>query len=148
LILPHRYLFVQTDLPGALAALLSQMVTGMVDQDPAHYLGGDAEEVGTVLEFLSGLIDKAEIRFVDQGGGLQGVARSLAPHVTASHAMQFGVNKVQEAVFSIGVAAGKALEKLGDFAAIRRGVVHRLKYSSGSAGTLVILLQWPVEKPV
>ena len=72
---------VEGEFLGVAAALEGVLGAGVVDEDAAHELGGYAEEVGTALPGYAGLVDELHVGFVDEGGGLEGVVRSLAAHV-------------------------------------------------------------------
>jgi hypothetical protein len=56
------------------AALGSETRAGEIHQDMPHQLGGDAEEMGAVLPPHLPQINQPHIGFVDQRGGLQGMA--------------------------------------------------------------------------
>ena len=77
----------------------------MIDEDAAHRLGGDGEEVGATLPIDAGLIDQFHVSFVDQCGGLQSVALRFASHATTGHQAQFRVDPGRETSQS-GFVAG------------------------------------------
>ena len=53
----------------------------VVDEDAAHRLSRNGEEMGAVLPVHALVIDQPQVRFVDQRRRLQAVAGTLAPHV-------------------------------------------------------------------
>lgn len=52
--------------------------SGVINEDPAHGLGGGGKEVGLVLERYSSILADAQKSLVNQGRGLQRVTRSLS----------------------------------------------------------------------
>ena len=81
---------------GLASTLLAVLVASIIEQNPAHYLRRDAEEMGAILPLDLSLIDQTQVRFVDQRGRLQGMIRVLPPHVAVRQAMQFALNEGQE----------------------------------------------------
>ena len=69
--------------PPAAAALLAALAAGVLDQDAAHGLGGGGEEVAAVGEGLVRVGRQAQVGLVDQGGGVERLARLLAGHLRA-----------------------------------------------------------------
>jgi hypothetical protein len=51
----------------------------LVNQDPAHHLGRQREEVRAILPISLTLVDQSQVRFVDQGRRLERVPWPLAP---------------------------------------------------------------------
>lgn len=74
------------------AALVAQVSACVIDQDPAHGLRSNCEEMGPALPVHRPLLDQLEIGLMNQGGGLQGVLSALAAHVSACQAAQFVVD--------------------------------------------------------
>ena len=73
--------FVEREFSRFASTLCGVGATGVIDQDAAHQLRRDAEEVRSTLPVNSCLVNKLHVCFVDQGGGLEGVAGALAAHV-------------------------------------------------------------------
>ena len=71
----------------------------MIHEDAAHRFRGGSEEVAPVLPGGAGR--EAEVSLVDERGGLQGVARRLAPQVRSSDAAQFRIYRLEEAVIGL-----------------------------------------------
>lgn len=86
----------------------------MVDEDLAHEVSGDAEEVGAAFPVGEFLGDEAEVGFVDESGGLEGGHVALGAEVTVGQAMQFLIDERGEKIESGFVAALPIDEKLGD----------------------------------
>ena len=61
-------------------------------------MGGDAEEVGAVLEVGNVLADEADIGFVNKGGGLEGVAGALAGDVAFGEAAELFIDDGEQRV--------------------------------------------------
>src|SRR5665213_506191 len=92
----HELVEGEDDLSGA--ALGGVAGAGVVGKNLAHDVGRDAEKMGTALEVGLAGIDKAEVGFVDEGGGLEGVSDTLLAEVVSGEFAQFGVDLRQEAV--------------------------------------------------
>ena len=78
---------------GARTALCVEMAASIVDQDPAHHLSGDSEEMRAVVPLNISLIDKTDERFVHQRGRLECVACALAVHVVMGQPVKLAVNQ-------------------------------------------------------
>lgn len=74
------------------ATFLGALVAGVIDEDAAHELGGDTEEVGPALPVNACLIDQLHVRFVDERRGLQSMIGAFAAHVVGGDASQFGID--------------------------------------------------------
>ena len=61
----------------------------MMDQKPAHDVGGEAQKSLPFRSVLVGLdrsdFQQLEIQLIHQNGGLPGVRRPLAPHPASRH---------------------------------------------------------------
>lgn len=110
------------EMGGAVPALLGVAVTGTVAEDTAHHLGGGGIEFQAAVEIDGMLLDEAEVGFVDEGGGLEGVASAFAGEVAGGEAAKFGVDEGDECLQGGGVAGAPAAEELGD---IGVGLRHR-----------------------
>ncbi len=55
--------------------------SGVIHEDLPHGAGRHTEEVSAVLPLDALLVDELEVRLVDQGRGLKGVAGALPPHL-------------------------------------------------------------------
>lgn len=99
------------------AAFLGALVAGVVDENSAHQLRGDAEKVGAALPVHAGLIHQLHVRLVNERGGLQGVVATFAAHVVGGDSPEFRVDDRKELIVCSGCALARVGEKLGDFAA-------------------------------
>lgn len=116
---------VELDALEVAIALQGVVGAGVVDQDAAHDVGGDGDEVLAVVP-LGVFAGEAEVGFVDEGGGLEGVVGALAAHVGGGEAMEFGVDEGKEFLSGVGVAFGHLVEEQRDFAWVRvHGVTFR-----------------------
>jgi len=71
------------------------VTTGVIDQDAAHDLRRDAEEVRSILPIGLALIDETDEHLMDKGRRLQRVVGSLLPQLARGHASQLRVDKRQ-----------------------------------------------------
>lgn len=115
----------QGDLFDVAAAFAGLVAAGVVDQDLAHQVGRDAEEVGAAFPFDAGLVYEAEIGFMDEGGGAEGVFLAFIAHVGAGEPAQFGIDQGQEGIDSGVISCGEVHQKAGD---IRRFGHKRFPY--------------------
>jgi hypothetical protein len=86
-----------------------------VNQDLAHQLGGDGEEVSAVLPWDSGCIDELKVGLVDQRAGLQNVAGFFSQHVEVRQAVQLTVDKRDEFIKGRPFTAAPGMKQLSDF---------------------------------
>ena len=96
------------------------MPAGMVDEDLAHELRGDAEEMDAALPGGLALVDEAHVGFMDEGSGLQGVVATFAAEVALGQTAEFLVDERRELIERRLVALLPVNEELSDF--FRRGV--------------------------
>ena len=103
---------------GSLAAAvtLTVLAPGVVGEDAAHGFGGGGEELVAVLPAAIFLADQFQPRFVDQGGGLEGLAGIFLRHFVRSQAAQFRIDERQELVGGLGLAAFHCFQHAGDIA--------------------------------
>src|SRR5947209_7320961 len=86
----------------------------MIDENVAHRLRCDCEEVRTIVPLLILIPRQSDIRLMNKGRRLQSMPRVLATHVSARHAMQFRVNERHELIPSGLVSLSPFDEQLGD----------------------------------
>jgi hypothetical protein len=70
----------------------------VINEDPAHHLRGQREKLCPVLPRYLSLVDKPKIRFVNERGRLQQVARPLASEAGASPPAQIPIHQRDEAI--------------------------------------------------
>ena len=71
---------------------------GMVHKDLPHHAGGQREEMGSAVPVGRFAVYHAQIDFMDEGSGLQGVITALAGKVLFRHSAQFVVDKRNECI--------------------------------------------------
>ncbi len=86
---------------------------GVVDEDAAHRLGCDAEEVRAVAPVNRVLVNEPQICFVDERGGLQGVAGPLARELARGDPLQLAIDERQQLVERRAVARLRLPEQSG-----------------------------------
>ena len=69
----------------------------IVDQNLAHDVGRESDELGAAAP-VDVFASEAEVGFVDQRCGLQGVVGALAAHVGLSETVKLGVDEWKQAV--------------------------------------------------
>jgi hypothetical protein len=79
--------------------------------------------VRAILEARALPLDESQVSLVDERGGLEGVARTLAREVAAREAPEFGVDDGDEAFERGLVAVALGREQLRDI--LRRVLSHR-----------------------
>src|SRR6266496_2112746 len=86
----------------------------MVNHDAPHQLGGRRDKVAPALPDRLRIIDQPQVGFVENGGGLQGVAGALPAHVVVSEPVQFGLHQREQLLQRSLVSAAPVAEQLGD----------------------------------
>ena len=101
----------------------AQPAPGAINQDMAHGFGGGAEEMPPVFPSLFFIAQQAQVRLVDQGRGLQRLARRLERHLMRRQFSEFFVHEGEQLVGSLGIAAFKRLQDASDFGhAVRNSI--------------------------
>src|SRR3989454_6350932 len=97
------------------AALCVGMTPCMIDQDAAHQLCGNSEEVRAVFPVNALAIDQPHICLVDQRCRLQRVTGTLAAHVMAGQLAQLAIDQRHQLVERRFVAVTPLNKQLRDF---------------------------------
>jgi hypothetical protein len=93
---PEAQGLVQADAAPPAAMLGPPLAPGLVDEDAAHGLGGGGEEVAPAVPVLDLVhVHQPEVRLVDQGGGLEGLARLLLGQLLRRQPAQLLVDQQQ-----------------------------------------------------
>ena len=87
------------------AALLVVSGPGEIHEHAAHQASRHREKVRAILPLHSTNIHQPEVDLVDERGGLEHVARTLARHVPLCEAPQFVVHEREQPLDGPGVAA-------------------------------------------
>jgi hypothetical protein len=90
--------FVEVDADLFASAHGGVALAGVVDEDAAHDVGGEADEVSVVLPLDIFLLGDTEVGLVDEGGGLESVVAALAAHIALGEAVELGVDEGEELV--------------------------------------------------
>ena len=86
----------------------------MIDEDPAHHLRCDPEEVGATLPVDAALFDQPKVGLVDERGRLQRMSVPLQAKLTRGDSPQFRVDERQQAIESAPIAAAPVAEQPRD----------------------------------
>ena len=97
------------------SAYLRLIPPRMIDENSAHDLCGEGIEVPPILVRNLFLIEKLEIKLMDQGRRLQHVGVSLATNVRRGDLTQMGIDKRHELFESRVFAVSPPCQKQGDF---------------------------------
>jgi hypothetical protein len=86
----------------------------VIYQDAPDHLRRHAEEVRAVLPPDMLLVNETQVRFVYQGGTLQGVVRPFAPQIPRGQPAQFSVNERCQPVERLLIAIAPADQQFGN----------------------------------
>ena len=117
--------FIQVDAFPAAAVPDALFATGLLDENAAHGKGGGGEEVAAAVPVpLFPRADQAQVRLVDQGGGLERLARLLPCHPLGREPAQLVVDQRQELRRGTSVALPDGVQDAGH-------LIHRTFRSMG-----------------
>jgi hypothetical protein len=68
--------------------------TGVIDEDPPHRPGGGRNEVPAAVELL--FPDQLQLGFVNEGGGIEGVAGGFGRHARGGELLQFVLDEREQ----------------------------------------------------
>src|SRR6266513_2807870 len=88
--------------------------TGMINHDAPHQLRGRRNKVAPALPDRLRVIDQPQVRFVKNGGGLQGVASALPAHIMVCEPVQFRLHQREQLLQRSLISAAPVAEQLGD----------------------------------
>jgi hypothetical protein len=117
----------------------SSVAARVVNKNPAHHLGRNAQKMCPVLPVHSTLLDQTQVRFMNQGGGLQSMVWTLIAHVTASQPTELLVDDWDESASGLLISAPDGLQKLGHLSG---GMLH-----SGELNYNPDLFRWQTPSP-
>lgn len=92
----------------------------MVHQNAPHRFGCNSIEVTAALPLPGGVARQSQVGFMDQGGGLQRMGRTLLVHVAAGHSSQLRIDQRHELIERRLVAVAPLVEQLRDVVRRRR----------------------------
>ena len=84
----------------------------MIDEDSPHGFGGGGEEVSAAVELL--IADQPQVGFVNQRGGVEGVAGGFGGHARGGELPELIVDERQQLSGGLAVAGRGGFEELGD----------------------------------
>ena len=87
------------------------MAASVVDENLAHKLGGDGEEVPAAFKVEGFLPDEACVGFVHESGALQGMIGALFPQLEVSQAVEFFIDLRDQGVQGVAVAGPPYLQQ-------------------------------------
>ena len=90
--------FVEIDSRGEATTLFCPSRPGMIDEDPAHYLGARGQKMRAIVERDRPGVHQPYEGLIHERGSLQGVAGTLARHVPARDLVHFAVDQRHEVV--------------------------------------------------
>ena len=82
----------------AIASLPGTAPAGVIDQDPAHRLRGDAKEVCLTVPIDLMLVDKPQVHLVDKRRWLQRVVGPFAPKLAGGYATELRIDEWQQLI--------------------------------------------------
>jgi len=95
---------------GPAEPLLRVAAAGVIGQYAAHHLGGDPDEVTATFPVHLLKRGEPEVEFVDQRGGLEGVARHFRAEVMRGKAAEISVNQTRQFVQRTVIAIPPAMQ--------------------------------------
>jgi hypothetical protein len=89
------------------ASFEPSLPAGVIDEDPAHGLGGCPEKVAAAVPIVGLLVpDEPKVRLVNQGGRLEGLARPFVRQPGGGELAKFVVDEREQFGCGHSVAAG------------------------------------------
>ncbi len=98
----------------------SEVGPGMINQEVAHGACGHGIEVTAALPLPFPALDDAEVGFVHERGGLQGVVGAFMRHHSSGKATEVREDQGEEFFFDRAVTGTPAVKELRDFTWIRK----------------------------
>ena len=87
-----------------------------VNEDSPHHPCSDRQKVHAISPGDFFHVDQSQIRLVDQGRGLQRMARTLLAHVAVRQASQLDIEERGQLIERGNISPGPRLQETGDFA--------------------------------
>jgi hypothetical protein len=106
----HRHRL-QRELAGIAAAFPCRVAAGIVDENLAHEVSGNREEMGAALPLRRLEPDHAQVSLMHERGTLQGVAGPLPLQLRVREATQFSIDKGQQDIECVAVSVPPPLQK-------------------------------------
>jgi hypothetical protein len=106
--------FIQRNVGLAAATLQAIAAAGVIDNQPAHLLGGQVEKVQAILAADGGAGEHSHAELVDQGGGLKRVGVKFLPKINGGEVPQLTVDSGDELAAGFVVSAAPLGEQEGE----------------------------------
>jgi hypothetical protein len=106
-----------------------------------HNLRGCRDKMRPALPDRLGIVNQLQVRFVENGGRLQGVASSLPAHVMVGEPVQFRMHQREQLSQRFLVSVAPLAEQLGDRLSRRSGRRHRGILAGANSNTIGGFLQ-------
>jgi hypothetical protein len=91
----------------------SMLAAGGFDENPAHGFGGGGEEMSAAIpSIIVAPADQPEVRFVNQGGGLKGLAGRFGGHTNGGKLPQLVVDEREQVGSSLAVTRCGGFQEL------------------------------------
>ena len=104
----------QTHARRAAAALVSETLARVINEDATHHVCSYSEKLRAILPVSGALIDEAQVRLVNQSGGLKGMAVRFPAHCVRGDTAQLVVYERYELIRRSTVALTPRLEERSD----------------------------------
>jgi hypothetical protein len=114
MIVAYHECVIQGDLFQAAASFFCAPVASVIQQDAAHRLCGNSEEMRPILPFHVMLSDEVEVSFVYQRGGLEGMIGPFPAQAGRCQVAEFGIDQRDQLIRSVRIAQAELGKKLGD----------------------------------
>jgi hypothetical protein len=107
----HAGGFVERDTRPSSGPLRHAMRSRSIDQNAAHHLTRDAEELAPVLPYHPALIHQPQIGLVHERRGLQAMPRSLATQPCGCPTAKLLVQHRHQLVTGVGITRGPGMQE-------------------------------------
>jgi hypothetical protein len=107
------------------ATALDVVASRMLNKDAPHQLRADGEKMRTILPLHPGVIHQSHIRFIDQSGCLEAVARTFTSHIAMGEAMELRVDDWCQLIKGALISLGPGLQQLCDNGRASLSVLRR-----------------------
>jgi hypothetical protein len=103
----RKNVLVEGHAPNVPSTLGRRSFPCMIHQDLPHQVRGNSDEVSAILPGLIGLFHEAEIRFINQGRRLEGMAGPLPAQISCRNAPQLVIDECKETRLGVSLAGAE-----------------------------------------
>ena len=114
--------FVERDPDRPTASFLIFPSARVVDQYAPHHAGSHGEEVGPILPGHGFAVDQPDVRLVDERGGLQAMADSLARHAAPGNPVELAMDERNQPLDRGRIALSPFQEQASDLGRALRNI--------------------------